>query len=285
MEHFGKIFKIFRESRGFKLKDIAEEGISISQLSRFEHEKTDLTIGKFILALNNMNMSIEEFMYVMSDCHLNQLNETLLKLNQLISNKDIEGMKQLLIHTSTNHVSPPYNQKLNSILIKSKLQQVTQTLCLLDEDVRYLTDYLFKIEFWGYYELLIFANTFEVLNHRTFIMLSKELCKRSDFYSAIPANRQLIAHMLLNAYLTCIKRNEWLDALYFKTQIKVYNFNETEVYERLMFHFASNLYDYKKYQCTQAILEMEKCITTLKMISCLHLASQLENELKSATTT
>ena len=36
MRNFGEIFKLFRESRGLRLKDIAKAGISISQLSRFE---------------------------------------------------------------------------------------------------------------------------------------------------------------------------------------------------------------------------------------------------------
>ena len=40
MKKFGEIFKKFRESRGFRLKDVEKAGISTSQLSRFEKGET-----------------------------------------------------------------------------------------------------------------------------------------------------------------------------------------------------------------------------------------------------
>ena len=49
MENYGEIFKTYREARGLSLKDIAESGLSTSQLSRFEKGESDLTITKFIL--------------------------------------------------------------------------------------------------------------------------------------------------------------------------------------------------------------------------------------------
>ena len=52
MKNFGEIFKKFRESRGLWLKDVAKAGISTSQLSRFEKGETDLTISKFMGALD-----------------------------------------------------------------------------------------------------------------------------------------------------------------------------------------------------------------------------------------
>ena len=46
MKDYGKLFKKFRESRGLVLKDIAKLGVSVSHISRFERENTDLTISK-----------------------------------------------------------------------------------------------------------------------------------------------------------------------------------------------------------------------------------------------
>ena len=46
MENYGEIFKTYREARGLSLKDIAESGLSTSQLSRFEKGESDLTITR-----------------------------------------------------------------------------------------------------------------------------------------------------------------------------------------------------------------------------------------------
>lgn len=79
MNHFGEIFKTFRESKGLRLKDVAKAGISTSQLSRFEKVETDLTISTFMLILDESNMSIDEFMYAVHDFHRDDLNELLSK--------------------------------------------------------------------------------------------------------------------------------------------------------------------------------------------------------------
>lgn len=95
---YGKIFKKFRESRGLSLKDVATSGLSTSHLSRFERDETDLTISKFLLALEAIQMPIEEFIYAVRDFHRDDFNELLEKLRYLISKRDVDGMKKLLIH-------------------------------------------------------------------------------------------------------------------------------------------------------------------------------------------
>lgn len=96
-----------------------------------------------------------------------------------------------------------------------------------------LIDYLFSVEFWGNYEILLFANTLDVFNHETFMVLSREMVRRSDFYKEIPNNRRIISTLLLNSYITCIERCELMDAVYFEKQLKACFFIETEIYERL----------------------------------------------------
>lgn len=84
MNHFGEIFKTFRESKGLRLKDVAKAGISTSQLSRFEKGETDLTISTFMLILDESNMPIDEFMYAVHDFHRDDTTQ------------DSDGLKQLL---------------------------------------------------------------------------------------------------------------------------------------------------------------------------------------------
>ena len=85
MKKFGAIFKKFRKSRGIRLKDVAKAGISTSQLSRFEKGQTDLTITKFMLILDEINMPIDEFMYAVHDFHRDDLNELLSKIRLFVS--------------------------------------------------------------------------------------------------------------------------------------------------------------------------------------------------------
>ena len=47
MEHLGKVFREFRTSGKYSLKEAAGESCSTSQLSRFELGESDLAVSRF----------------------------------------------------------------------------------------------------------------------------------------------------------------------------------------------------------------------------------------------
>lgn len=277
---YGKIFKKFRESRGLSLKEVATSGLSTSHLSRFERDETDLTIRKFLLALDAIQMPIEEFIYAVRDFHRNDFNELLEKIRYLVSKRDVEGMKKLLIHQIEKKDKKEPFHSFNTILIQIRLQELSGEGHVTEKDIRSISDYLFSVDYWGSYELLLFVHTLDALNHQLMMVLAKEMCHRLDFYRDIPENRQLMSKMLLNAYITCIERKEWMDALYFEKQLNYCHFSETELYEKLVLHYAKNLYDLKKNGHQQAILEMRKCIAALKLVDSRQIAVTFEKHLQ-----
>ena len=280
MENFGKIFKKFRESRGLKLKDFVDSGLSTSQLSRFEKGESDLTITKFMMALNELNMPIDEFMYAVNDFHRDELNEILEQVRMFVIHNDVQGMRSLLISQIEKKSKPENFHKLNIILIKIRLQDLSGEVYYTDEELNYLSDYLFSVDYWGCYELLLFMNTLDVFNHEMFMVLSKEMNRRSDFYKEISNHRRLISTMLLNGYITCIEREEFIDAKYFEKQLNSCFFIEAEMHERLVFLYARNLYKLKKDNDRRAIIELRKCIGMMKLLSCNHMADTFEKYLE-----
>ena len=279
MKDYGKLFKKFRESRGLVLKDIAKLGVSVSHISRFERENTDLTISKFMLALNAINMPIDEFMYAANDFQRDEFNEILEKISLFVSERNVSGMEKLLITQVEKIEKRETFYTLNTILIKIRLQDLSNKSYYDESDIQYLSDYLFSVEYWGCYELLLFANTVDVLNHQTMMLLSREMCKRSEFYKDLPNYRRLHSTMLLNCYIISIERDEYIDALYFEKQLNHNCFTETEIYEKLVFHYSKNLYELKKNRSNKAILEMKKCIAAMKLANSENLAIKFENHL------
>lgn len=169
-----------------------------------------------MLILDEINMPIDEFMYAVHDFRRDDLNELLLKVRHFVSTRDIEGMKKLLYSQMESENKRQKFHQINMILLKIRLQDLSGENYYDKKDLDDLTDYLFSVEYWGYYELLIFMNTLDVLNHDVFMVLAREMSRRSDFYKEIPNNRRMISTMLLNAYITCIEREKFIDALYFE---------------------------------------------------------------------
>ncbi|SDB19377.1 transcriptional activator, Rgg/GadR/MutR family, C-terminal domain-containing protein [Streptococcus henryi] len=280
MKNFGNIFKKFRESRGLSLKDIANEDISKSQLSRFENNETDLTITKFMSALDRLKMPIDEFMYAVNDFHGDELSELLSQIRTNVINQDVIGLRKLLHIYSAKETNRATFHHLNTILIKIRLQTLSKEDIVTEGELASLTDYLFSVDYWGNYELRLFLNTIDVLNHNLFMRLSREMLNRSDFYSEIKMNRDLISHMTLNAFITCIERNQLMDALYFDKQLKSFFFDESEMYERIVYKYAKNYYDYRKNGSNASIIEMKKCVDFMKAVGSDHIASHYEEHLE-----
>lgn len=276
MKHLGKLFKKYRVSRGLTLRDVAEAGISTSQLSRFEQGKTDLTITKFALALDEINVPIDEFMSAVCDSYPVALHEL---LEKLYSMKEVASLEDLLVEElSKTDVNQTF-QRLNTTLIKLQLQRVSGKSYNTTDDMTYLTEYLFSVENWGCYELLIFMNALDAFSHKTLMALAEELNQRTALYKEISENRRLTLLVLLNAYLICIERDEWTDALFFEKALTNMALNETELYERIVFHYAKALYQFKYAQDKNAISEMENCIAIMRLVSSDKLAQKFENHL------
>ena len=62
MEDLGKVFREFRTSKNYSLKEAAGEACSTSQLSRFELGESDLAASRFFDILDNIHVTIENFM-------------------------------------------------------------------------------------------------------------------------------------------------------------------------------------------------------------------------------
>lgn len=279
MENYGEIFKTYREARGLSLKDIAESGLSTSQLSRFEKGESDLTITKFIKALRKIKMPINEFMYATNNFKIDEINRLWVQIQTLFITKDIHGLQKLLSEQQEMEREVKIFQQLNTTIIKIYLSDLTKEKLYTQKDIDYIVDYLFGVDYWGEYELLIFSNLLFALNHEMSMMLLKEMNRRTDFYKEIPSNRRIIASMNLNAFIMCIERNKWLDAHYFEKQLEMTFFKETEIYERYYFYFAKQMLRYKKEGEDNAIIEMKKMIAGLKMVDCHNIASSFEEEL------
>lgn len=279
MENYGEIFKTYREARGLSLKDIAESGLSTSQLSRFEKGESDLTITKFIKALRKIKMPINEFMYATNNFKIDEINRLWVQIQTLFITKDIHGLQKLLSEQQEMEREVKIFQQLNTTIIKIYLSDLTKEKLYTQKDIDYIVDYLIGVDYWGEYELLIFSNLLFALNHEMSMMLLKEMNRRTDFYKEIPSNRRIIASMNLNAFIMCIERNKWLDAHYFEKQLEMTFFKETEIYERYYFYFAKQMLRYKKDGEDNAIIEMKKIIAGLKMVDCHNIASSFEEEL------
>ncbi|HEL1582119.1 TPA: helix-turn-helix domain-containing protein [Streptococcus suis] len=282
MNRFGRTLKLIREGKGKSLAEVAKGHISTSQLSRFENGESDITVSKLFGVLAEMNVDVDEFVYASQDFKKDELTRILEQLKQSIYIRDVVTIKKILSEQLAKAERDFRREfhRLNAILIAYKLSDLDKTVVVSKEDTAFLTDYLFQVDNWSYYELLLFANTMDELEHQTMMLFCRELVGRTQFYREMKLHRLAVSQILLSAYLVSVQHKELADAIFLEKTIKGLFFDETEIFERILFKFGKAFYDYRKTGSANAILEMRKCIGLLRAVDSQNIADWYETILE-----
>lgn len=215
----GELYKELRVARGLKLKDVARNNLSVSQLSKFENGQSMLAADKLLLAIGGINMSFSEFGYAMNQYQESTFFKTGKKIVQLQAQKDLAGLKKILVDYEDSESPSVYN-RLNKLVIKVAIQGLDPEYIITNDEIEFLTTYLYGIEEWTEYELYIFGNTMIVLSDSDLIFLGKAFVNRDKLYCVLPSHKKNAEIVHLNLILILIERKKFYHANYFIESIE-----------------------------------------------------------------
>lgn len=145
----GALLKKIRLSKNLTLKELASDYLSVSFLSKFERGESDISLSRFFLLLDKLDVSIEEFYGILSQdnpTHTEKLLESASKA--YYQNDSLSLQKYAGEERHKFELTQDKSFLYNSIMLESFLASVSNKE--VDENkVRELTDYLFSIEQWG----------------------------------------------------------------------------------------------------------------------------------------
>ncbi|MEN2467370.1 helix-turn-helix domain-containing protein [Ornithinibacillus sp. JPR2-1] len=202
MRSYGETFRIIRKQKGVTMKELADGVCSISFLSKFERGDSDITLGIFTRILDKLMLSMDEFIYVHHDYQPSQLEQFFQLVNTAYTSQNSDRLKQLkdqeMKKWERYGIETYY---FNVLMLEVYDSMVSSTM--MDENVNkaeidLLTDYLFRVEVWGYYELALYSATMFFLDPGVVIQLSKTAYIKSSRYQELKKTRDTITAILIN---------------------------------------------------------------------------------------
>lgn len=136
------------------------------------------------------------------------------KIVALQTEQDIEGLKRLLEESRELEFVETYN-RLNSLVIQVAINGLDSDYQVANQEIEFLSEYLYSIEEWTEYELYIFGNTMAILSSEDIIFLGKAFVERDKLYSSIPSHRKNAEIVFLNLILVLVERRKLYYASYF----------------------------------------------------------------------
>ena len=93
--NMGKTIQYLRESKGFKLKELCNDILSISQLSKIENGEVIPSADKFIKILSRLNVRYDEFILLMDDEFLETKIMLEKKLAESVKLRNTQSLQKL----------------------------------------------------------------------------------------------------------------------------------------------------------------------------------------------
>ena len=258
----GKTLRKIRKGKNISLDSIADEHLSKSQISRFEKGESEISCIRLLNLLNKLKVSAEEFFAL----HNSQYNdkETFESLVTYIRKqytmKNFNNIKNLL--------SPKSIFPINSFektMIKSIIYSFDSLIKPTKNELLELTDYLFKVENWGYYEIILLGNCIRTIEYSTLFLLTKEMLENLIYLTSNTTNKKLVTQLSINCLIISIDNNFFNDSTYLISKIKQLLNNELNYYEQTVFLYAKGYFDFKN-QIKSGKMKMKQAIYIFEIL-------------------
>lgn len=258
----GITLRTVRKGKQISLCSVADEHLSKSQISRFERGESEISCIRLINILDKLHITLDEFLILHDEDYTK--TESFANLVQYIrkqySSQNINNIQSLL--------SAPSDYTLNSFektMVKSILYTMDSSVIPSDDELLQLTDYLFKVEKWGYYEIILLGNCVRTINYNTYFLLTKEMLNNYIYSSLNKTNKRIVTQLAINCLILSIDIEEFTNCFYLIDEIKALLDNELNFYEQTVFLYATGYYEFKL-QSSTGIEKMKQAIKVLDIL-------------------
>ncbi|MFL2133453.1 helix-turn-helix domain-containing protein [Desemzia sp. FAM 24101] len=280
-KNYGQVLRRMREEKGYSLRQVSNGILSTSFLSKFERGESNISLSHFVNVIERMNISLDEFIFSANEYKPNELDSLMSEIASAYQRNNTSKLKII-----TNKEYQKWEEYgldaylCNSIMAEAKMLNLQRKE--IDKKKReYLANYLFNVELWGNYELVIYANALTIFPPETVIALSKEVVKKTSMYKLVNKNFVQTLGILINTTIVCLESNLLNDALYFILTLENMHMAENLFYERTLLIFLKGIYEIKKGNIEIGEELSRQAITTMYTIGSEDLAISHEEYLES----
>ena len=258
----GSTLRKIRKGKQISICSLADEHLSKSQISRFERCESEISCIRLINILDKLHITLDEFLILHDEDYTN--TEIFANLVQYIrkqySSQNIENIEFLLSNSSKYSLT-----SFEKTMIKSILYTMDSTIFPSDEELFQLTNYLFNVEKWGYYEITLLGNCVRTINYNSYFILTKEMLNNYIYSSLNKTNKRIVTQLAINCLILSIDKKEFSNCSYLIDEIKELLDNELNFYEQTVFLYATGYFEFKR-QSGTGIEKMKKAIQDLDIL-------------------
>lgn len=260
---YGNTIKKIRKNKGLKQKDICQDIITLSYYSRIERDISIPTIDVFFQLIDNLNISLEEFLFIHNDFKKRESDQIWFDLTELYHEGDINGLnkyKSLLSETKYNNENPLVLIKMIDLFVmRLKNKQI-------EVDISLLTNNLNKIENWTSREVKVFISIMDMIPIDVLIIIVNRLIKQKKLYAISDGYNSPYSKILINSILLCIENWKITEAQRYLHSFSTF-LEVRDIYGKTMYLYLDGLLNYIKGNRKQGMKMISDSFDVFKLVN------------------
>lgn len=268
----GKTLRKIRKGKQISLCSIADSNLSKSQISRFERGESEISCIRLINILDKLHISLDEFLII----HNNNSTKTesfvdlIQHIRKLYSSQKFDSIIKLLSNSSSYNLN-----SFEKTMVKSILYAINNNFAPSEEELLQLTDYLFKVENWGYYEIILLGNCVRTIKYNSYFLLTIEMLKNYIYSSLNKTNKRLVTQLAINCLIISIDKNESQNCMLLISEIEKLLDNELNYYEQTVFLYATGYFELKMNN-KSGVEKMQQALKVFEILGEYNIKSQYQ---------
>lgn len=269
---FGITLNKIRKEKNFTISTLVDGVIANSTFTRFVQGKTTLAIDSFLLLLEKLNVTFEEFLLVNNAYELPPYQELTLTLEDAIARQNINKLGEIISQVKLELQQHPELMSFYDVvvLIKNKLENSPFNVTSLNR----IKTYLFNAESWYHHELALFNNVIFIFSNEELLTFLTKATFNLDRYQSINNYGNEKLRLLLNVIRTVLLRGDLLTTLNLVKRLERANITSDLLYERTMQNFYVALVQFAAHN-NHALPRLKKILSGLSLLDENNLHSSL----------
>lgn len=313
MKDWGKLFRKLRKDRHLTLQEVADNVNSVSFISKFEKGDSQISFNRLIHLLGKINFSVEEFLYINGRQENKAIDSTFMSyrpiyltagfmsplvafMNDLnISDSDYQHDKdrinQYFAKTIAHLDSQGSSDWHHYLAILYRVQRLIlqagahpnespKTNDLFKEihtATRPIVSYLYNIENWSAFEILLFSVSHFAIPTETVHQLEQIAIKRTTISKTFPMMPQIQFSLLFGLFSTYINFRHMDWAKETLDQIKALFKQSEDAGVAIMLRFYHGWYDYIQSKGQSGIDKMQDSLSIAHILKLTKTAEGMSN--------
>ena len=274
----GQRFREIRKAFKLTLKDLDSDQITYSQIAKFERGEQMITVDKLFYLLNCVGLTPNEFFYDFRDSKFPDFEQLTNKMVSYFQNNETDKIIELIHNFENTKSGSTTYHSLNSIMLRIVANELDSNIVVTDDEIQFLSDYLFSVDMWTTYDITLFSNSISFLPPELIEVLTLELLTSPNNNLEIASRKSLVRAAALNALTTLVKNKKFTTSKTIRDYLKPL-ISKDMLIEFAIFEFLDNLLVHVDYPNPQNITRNNEILYALRLLDFpTPVLNQLRNE-------